>query len=354
MANAQQSTDPRVADLVPSGRVRVALFLPQYSMDPETGELRGGPVFRDIAHALADRIGVEVRLTGYQNPREVVECLKAGECDLAFMVADNSRIDDVGFSPPVLRSDFTCLVPAGTSIRNIADADRPGVRIAAVRNHVSTLTLSRILKQAELITAETPDATFAMLSSGHSNAMASARSVLLDYSTKLPGSRVLDDRYGGQLLAMAVPKSQAGWLAYVSEFVEEAMASGLLQRAIDRAGRTGLQVATAENPNGRKLSGGAVGTRKPGETEVTVLLQNDRIRVAEMRVQPGDKGKMVERPDRVQYVIRGGMIREHFRDGRSEEYKLKTGTAKWMDKSTSSMENIGESEIVFLTVRLLR
>jgi hypothetical protein len=72
MANAQQSTDPRVADLVRSGRVRVALFLPQYSMDPETGELRGGPVFRDIAHTLADRIGVEVRLTGYQNPRPSV------------------------------------------------------------------------------------------------------------------------------------------------------------------------------------------------------------------------------------------------------------------------------------------
>ena len=95
-------------------------------------------------------------------------------------------------------------------------------------------------------------------------------------------------------------------------------------------------------------------TKNAGETLVTVLLENDRVRVAEMRVQPGDKGKMVERPDRVQYVIRGGMIREHSRDGRSEEYELKTGTAKWMDKSTSSMENIGESEIVFLTVRLLR
>ena len=97
-----------------------------------------------------------------------------------------------------------------------------------------------------------------------------------------------------------------------------------------------------------------MGTKTPGETDVTVLLQNDRVRVAEMRVQPGDKGKMVERPDRVQYVIQGGMIREHFPDGRSEEYELKTGTAKWMHGSTSSMENIGESEVVFVTVRLLR
>jgi polar amino acid transport system substrate-binding protein len=282
MVAGQQSNDPRVADLVRSGRVRVALFLPQYTTDPVTGELCGGPVFNDIAHALADRIGVEVYLTGYQNPREVVKCLKGGKSDLAFMVPDNSRNDDVGFSPPVLRSDFTCLVPAGSSIGNIADADRPGVRIAAVRNHVSTLTLSRILKQAELITAETPDATFALLRNGHCNAMASARSVLLDYSTKLPDSRVLDDCYGGQLLAMAVPRAQAGWLAYVSDFVEEAIASGLVQRAIDRAGRAGLQAGTVENPNNGKPSRGTMRTKISGQTDVSMLLQNDRVRVAEM------------------------------------------------------------------------
>jgi len=172
VTEAQQSPDPRVADLVRAGRVRVALFLPQYTTDPVTGELRGGPVFGDIARALADRIGIEVRLMGYQNPREVVECLKAGACDVAFMVPDTSRIDDVGFSPPILQSDFTCLVPSGSSIRGMVDADRPGVRIAAVRNHASTLALTRILKQAELFTAETPDATFDMLRSAQAHAMA--------------------------------------------------------------------------------------------------------------------------------------------------------------------------------------
>ena len=94
-------------------------------------------------------------------------------------------------------------------------------------------------------------------------------------------------------------------------------------------------------------------TEKVSQTDVAILFQNDRVRVAEMRAQPGDKGKMVERPDRVQYVVKGGKIREHFPDGRSVDYELKTGTAKWMDKSTSSMENIGESEVVFVSVRLL-
>jgi polar amino acid transport system substrate-binding protein len=66
--------------------------------------------------------------------------------------------------------------------------------------------------------------------------------MVLDYSIRLPGSRVLEDRYGANLVAIAIPKGQAGRLAYISEFVEEAKASGLVQRAIDRAGLRGVQV----------------------------------------------------------------------------------------------------------------
>jgi hypothetical protein len=45
---------------------------------------------------------------------------------------------------------------------------------------------------------------------------------------------------------MAVPKGQVARLAYVSDFVEEAKASGLAQRTIERAGQRGIQVAALE------------------------------------------------------------------------------------------------------------
>src|SRR6516164_11434571 len=69
----------------------------------------------------------------------------------------------------------------------------------------------------------------------------------LKYSAKQPGFRVLEDRYGANLLAVAVPKGHARRLAYVSEFIEEAKASGLAQRAIDRAGPHEIAVATTED-----------------------------------------------------------------------------------------------------------
>ena len=235
--------DPRIADLVRVGKIRVGLFPPQYVRDPATGELGG--VLVEIVRALGARIGVEVILVEQPTPRQVVDCLNGGGCDIASLGFDPSRVAQVGgFSPPILKVDYTYLLPAGSSIRSAVDVDRPGIRIAVVRDHASTLALRRILRQAESMNAETADAAFDLLHSGHADAWASVRPALLDYSGRLSGSRVLADSYGANLPALVVAKGQTARLAYVSEFIEEAKASGLVQRAIEHAGQTGYQVAS--------------------------------------------------------------------------------------------------------------
>jgi len=244
---SQQAPDSRIADLVRAGRVRVALFLPQYTKDPATGEIRGDVHLTETARALAARLGVELQLVGYPTPGKAMEGLNAGACDVAFMGAEPSRAGEIDFSPTIFELDYTYLVPAGSSIHRIADADRTGIRIAVVRNHASTLTLSRIVKYAELVYADTPGPTFDLLRTGQADAFASVGFVLQEFSARLPGSRVLEERYGANHMAMAVAKGRAGWLAYVSEFVEEAKASGLAQRAVDRSGLRGLHVAPLAN-----------------------------------------------------------------------------------------------------------
>jgi len=138
IAETQQVSDPRIADLVRAGKVRVALYLPQYGKDSVTGELRGWPI--DIVRALGERLGVEGVPVEHPTPPAAIECLKSGACDVSIMGIDPVRAIEVDYSPPFIQVDFTFLVPAGSSIRSFADADQPGVRIAVVRNHVSTLT----------------------------------------------------------------------------------------------------------------------------------------------------------------------------------------------------------------------
>ena len=120
-----------------------------------------------------------------------------------------------------------------------------GVRIAVVLNHASTLCLARIRKHAELVSADTPDTAFDLLRTGRSDAWASTRPALLEFSTKLFGSRVLEDCFGANFTAMAVPKGQPERLAYISDFIEEAKASGLVQRAIMHSGWRGVRMAVS-------------------------------------------------------------------------------------------------------------
>ena len=246
-AEPQQAADPRVADLARAGKVRVGLFLPQYIKDPATGQLRS--VWVETARAFAGHLGVQLVVVEHATPPEAIACLKAGACDVMFLPLD-ARAAAVGdFSNPIFQFDYTLLVPAGSSIAGIADADRPGIRIAAVLNHASTIELSSQLKQAELVYAETPDSTFDLVRTGQAHVMASTRLALLDFSDRLPGSRVLEQRYGANINRMVVPKGKADWLAYVGEFVENAKTSGLVQKAIERGGTRGVTPAPAGNVN---------------------------------------------------------------------------------------------------------
>jgi polar amino acid transport system substrate-binding protein len=250
IASAQQTADPRVADVVHSGKLRagIGVVAPHWAVkDARTGELRGVAV--DIARALATRLGIELVVVEYPSPTKVLEGLKTGARDVGFLGVAPSRATVVDFSPPYMQVDATFLVPAGSSIRKIADADHPGVRIAVSAKSVEDIVLSRLLKQAELRRIATIGAGFDLLRAGNADVLATPRPTAILFSARLPGSHVLEDHFNATFGAMAVPKGQTGRLAYISEFIEEAKASGLVKRAIEHAGVRGVQVAPPAKPD---------------------------------------------------------------------------------------------------------
>ena len=240
--NPVPSSDPRVADLVRAGKLRAALFLPQYRKDIATGELRG--VWVDMLRALATHIGLGVEIIELSTPAEMLACLAAGGCDVASLGFDPARANLVGgFSPPFMQVAYTYLVPSDSTIGSIADVDQPDLRIAAVRDHASTLALERIVKHAKQVIVDTPDEAFEALHAGTADAWATIVPTALAYAARFSGARVLDGSYGANRPALVVPKGRTARLAYISEFVEHAKASGLVQHAIDRASELGYRVA---------------------------------------------------------------------------------------------------------------
>jgi polar amino acid transport system substrate-binding protein len=101
------------------------------------------------------------------------------------------------------------------------------------------------LHHAERSYAEVPDAAFGLLRAKQADVLAGIRPGLMNYAAKLPGSRVLDGSYGANVLALAVAKGNAAWLAHVNEFVGQAGTSGLVRRAIESAGLRGIDVVTS-------------------------------------------------------------------------------------------------------------
>ena len=248
IGNAQQTSDPRVADLVQSGKLRagIGVVAPHWAIkDPQTGELRGVAV--DIARALAKRLGVEMVAVEYPSPPKVLDGLNADAWDVGFLGIDPARAAVVDFSPPYLQIDATYLVPVGSSIRDVADVDQLRIRIGVSNKSVEDVVLSGSIKQAELRRVETMGRGFELLRAKEIDVLAAPRPTAILFSAQLPGSRVLEGRFHATFGAMAVPKGQTGRLAYISEFIEEAKASGMVRGAIERAKVHGVEVAPRGN-----------------------------------------------------------------------------------------------------------
>src|SRR5579863_4244201 len=244
---AQQAPDPRVADLVQSGALRVGLGLGSLTTatrDPATGEVKGPAL--ELGRALAARMGNQFVSVEYPRPGAVIDGLRASAWDVSILIVDPVRAEQVDFSHPFMQTDLTYLVAAGSTIQNAGDADQQGIRIAVARGDTSDLVLTRALKRAELVRTDSIAAAVELLRTGGASAVALNRPSLIAQSAALPGSRVLGDGFGEIYSAIAIPKGHAGWLAYINEFIEEAKASGLVNRMIETLAMQGVRAAPPE------------------------------------------------------------------------------------------------------------
>ena len=82
------------------------------------------------------------------------------------------------------------------------------------------------------------------------------------------------------------------------------------------------------------------------------VLENDRVRVLEARMAPGDKTPMHSHPAVVAVAIVGGKYRFTHAEGEPMEAELPTGAAMYLDAVEHETENIGDAEGVTLLIEL--
>ncbi len=83
-----------------------------------------------------------------------------------------------------------------------------------------------------------------------------------------------------------------------------------------------------------------------------LVMENDKIRVFDVRFQPGQKAAMHGHPNHLVYVLADGNLRLTFPDGQSQEVALSAGQSLWMDAGPHETVNIGDAEAHNLVVEL--
>jgi quercetin dioxygenase-like cupin family protein len=83
-----------------------------------------------------------------------------------------------------------------------------------------------------------------------------------------------------------------------------------------------------------------------------LLMENDRVRVLDVRVKPGEKTKLHSHPDRVVYVLSDHRLKFTSAEGQTRELKLKTGQVLWIEAGAHTTENTGKTEARNLAVEL--
>lgn len=232
--------------LAPSGKLRVGLYpgTPTSILDAKSEQPRG--VGYELGKALAAKLGVPYEPVVFAKNAEVLEAVKTGATDIAFTNASAARAKIMDFSQPYLEIELGYLVSKDSKITDVANIDTKGVRVAVTQGSSSDGVLSRDLKNAEVVRVVTFKEGIDMMTAGKVDAYATNKATLFEMSDAVPGSKVLDGRWGFERHAIAIPKGRDQGLPFIRSFASEAMAQGLVKDAIARAGLRGANVPAAQ------------------------------------------------------------------------------------------------------------
>jgi polar amino acid transport system substrate-binding protein len=233
-----------ISDLAPTGVLRAGINLSNFLLVTKvnsTGDPEG--VAPDLAGEVAMRLGVSAKYVTFKSPGELADAIAKDVWDIGLIGAEPQRAETIAFTSAYAEIDATYLVPSDSRLKAIADVDSEGVRIAVTARSAYGLWLDRNIKHAELIRSDTLDSAYEEFVNAKLSALAGLRPRLLSDLGKLPGSRILDGRFMSVQQAIGTSRKNPAGAAFLRGFVEEAKASGLVARLIERHKVRGLSVA---------------------------------------------------------------------------------------------------------------
>ncbi len=76
----------------------------------------------------------------------------------------------------------------------------------------------------------------------------------------------------------------------------------------------------------------------------SVLFENERVRLLEVRLKPGESSAMHSHPAYVIYGLGDGKVKFNSPSGESAEVDLKAGEVMWREPEEHAVDNLGSTE----------
>jgi polar amino acid transport system substrate-binding protein len=229
-----------VKSFAPTGTLRAAINLGNMVLAQGTAAAPRG-VTVDLAHELARRLGVPLKLVAFDGAGKVFEALKTAAWDIAFLAIEPVRAAEIAFTAPYVIIEGVYMVPKDSSLKTVADVDRAGVRIGVNKGSAYDLFLTRTLKAATLMRG---DDGVALFIKDKLEAAGGVKQPLAVYAKTNSNVRVIDGRFMEIRQAMGMPQGRnpAG-AKYLRAFVEEMKASGFVAAGLKRSNQPDAAVA---------------------------------------------------------------------------------------------------------------
>ena len=233
-------------ELAPTGALRGGVVIAPaasvfFSIKDAQGASRGVTV--DLLRFFAQRTGLTLDLTLYDNSGQVTDAVAEGTCDVGFMPQDAARAARVAFGPPYTMIESTYLVPAGSSVQRIDEINAAGKRIVAIANTTTMRAARRACPNASLREVPSVDEMLALAAAGEGDAFALSKDAFATILPKLPGARVLSGNFQETGIGVAVPPGRPRALRLATALLGEAKRAGIVRRALDAAGFKDTAVA---------------------------------------------------------------------------------------------------------------
>ena len=237
-------SDKARAELAPTGVLRAGINLSNFLL--VTGRTASGDpvgVAPDMAGAIAESLGVPIKLVPFKSPGELADHAGKDIWDIGLIGAEPQRAAVMTFSAAYVEIEATYMVPPGSPITSIDQVDKKGVKVVTSARSAYGLWLENNIKNAELIQIAGLDGAFNKFKDDKIDVLAGLRPGLMKDIAKMPGATILPGKFSAVQQAVGCNKPAAEGARYIAHFVENAKKSGLVASLIEKHKVKGLSVA---------------------------------------------------------------------------------------------------------------